>query len=411
MTRPKTRNDVLSPATIACLDRIAAATRRPLARQKRGHLDRLLAQFKSAVTLKPGSAERDCIDRIAALKPLSIEQDILNAAEWLLEGDLEARQALLLSHIPRIFRILIKESTFGEDWMDVLNDAICDAIAAVDNMEVYDYKSFSTNVGLSVVHRRTFRALNFHRAVAGPRSQGVRSLSARILSFDLDAFREGEVSNVDIDRLGRDPLPRDNFERMRTFFSQVDTSEFPDDGDAGELDLVEAKIDAEKIQNMLERALDNRARDIIVRRYMSDDREEASSIAEDWSITPERVRQIERQSLLDLKAYLENRKTDKQIREEKRKARAERERQQLLSRRQPKVRTVKGVDLAKMRPQMKATLSEDKIEVICRRYFAAETPPRATLVARDMGISPRKVRRLEAAALSTLASLQEAVSH
>jgi DNA-directed RNA polymerase specialized sigma subunit len=385
------------------LRQVRSGCARNYPRQIVGRLEKLKSDFIERMQADPGSIEADKIDEICGLKPLSLQDEIILAAAWINDRDEAAREALLMSHLPRMVRVLLGSRVGCEDWLDILNSAIVEALLCLNRMTVYDYESFKTTVGLAILHHRTRFVTRMRRPLTGPRSLQARKAANRILFHDPESVKAGTIDLAMMDKVSmKTPVEQSEMLRVFEFLTTEDTDEIPEQVSTRDNEEVEYKLDAARIHSIIEPALDDRAQDIIRRRWLTEEPEDAEVLAKDWQITPERVRQIERQSIVDLRAYLEGRKTYKQTAQERQALKLQRQRDRLLSKRRPNRTVVKGVDLFAARKTMKVMIGETGTEVLSRRFFDKPTPPSHAQVAKDMQLSAADIRQIEVKSLEKL---------
>lgn len=390
------------------LERSRTGDQRNMPRQIEGHLQRITATFQKRFDLDPRSSEGALIKKLTQLKPLPLEQEIEAARAWVEDRNPDGRDALLMSFLPRMVRILLKTRSRGERWLDILHDSVIEILGIIDRMTEFDYEHLGSQVGFCTMHCRVYDALKMERPLSGPRTIDARRAASRILSRERDKILAGDVSFADLDRSGRLALvPPADMHRLHDFLMGETLADIPDEPVPARNDAVEAAHDASKIAAILDEVLDARACDIMRKRWLTDDPLEADDLAAAWKITPERVRQIERQSLSDLRLHLEGKETTAQIAQRRAVVAAERERDRILARRTPKIRYVKGVDLTLMRPRLGRILSDGAREVIMRRYFIGDRPTPYAQVARDMSLDVATVRKLEAEAFSIFKDTSE----
>jgi len=381
------------------LERSRAGDQRYMPRQIRGHIDRITATFTHRFDLDPRASEGALVRELTQLKPLPLAQEIEAARSWVEDRDPEARDALLMSFLPRMVRILLKTRSRGDRWLDILHDSVIEILGIIDRMTEFDYEHLGSQVGFCTLHCRVYDALRMERPLAGPRTIEARRAASRILSQEREKILAGDVSFADLDRSGRLALvPPADMHRLHDFLMGETVADIPEQTAPRKEEEIEAAHDARKITAILDDVLDPRACDIMRKRWLTDDPLYAEDVAIQWKITPERVRQIERESLKDLRFHLEGKKTTTQIARERAELAAQRDRDRILARRTPKIRHVKNVDLTLMRPRMGRILDEAAREVIMRRYFVSTRPTPYAEVAEAMAISAAEARELEAEA-------------
>lgn len=384
------------------LERSRAGGQRHMPRQIQGHIDRITATFTHRFDLDPRASEGALIRELTQLKPLPLAQEIETARSWVEHRDPEARDALLMSFLPRMVRILLKTRSRGDRWLDILHDSVIEILGIIDRMTEFDYEHLGSQVGFCTLHCRVYDALRMERPLAGPRTIEARRAASRILSQEREKILAGDVTFADLDRSGRLALvPPADMHRLHDFLMGETVADIPEQMAPRKEEEIEAAHDARKITAILDEVLDARACDIMRKRWLTDDPLDAEEVASQWKITPERVRQIERESLKDLRFHLEGKKTTTQISRERAELAAQRDRDRILARRTPKIRHVKGVDLTLMRPRMGRILDDTAREVIMRRYFVSTRPTPYTEVAEAMSLTAAEARELEAEAFRT----------
>jgi len=387
------------------LERSRAGDQRYMPRQIRGHIDRVTATFTHRFNLDPKASEGALVRKLTQLKPLPLDKEIEAARSWVEKRDLDARDDLLMSFLPRMVRILLKTRSRGDRWLDILHDSVIEILGIIDRMTEFDYEHLGSQVGFCTLHCRVYDALRMERPLAGPRTIEARRAASRILSQEREKIIAGDVTFADLDRSGRLALvPPADMHRLHDFLMGETVSEIPEQAAPRKEEEIEAAHDASKITAVVDDVLDPRACDIMRKRWLTDDPLDAEEVAKQWKITPERVRQIERESLKDLRLHLEGKKTSTQIARERNELAAQRDRDRILARRTPKIRYVKGVDLTLMRPRMGRILDDASREVIMRRYFVSARPAPYAEVAEAMSITAAEAREIEANAFRVFKS-------
>lgn len=378
---------------------------RKMARRRRkiGVKD-LLAMYQEDYPMAPGSSEADLPGKISGLHILPVSDERMLARSWKIEGSKTARDKLILSLFARQLRHLLKKGNVGEDLIDILQTAAADVIEYFEQAPIERVHTFQTDALLAVVRARCIRHMKMSRPVACSLRIDRRVAMGAILHFDLDDVRRGEIpAEMIAEPRGRTARDIDDISNMMAFLSAEDcgVEDIPINSHE---EAVSFKVDANLLEPAMCNGLDDRARDIMQRRWLSEDSEDAETVGKDWNITAERVRQIERQSLKDLRAWIEGGVTSREV-SLRRKALVEHRRKTSIPKRLRTNRSsVKGVNLIAARPEFSKMLSPKQAAVLEARYFTTDRIPTYRELELDLEVSAPKACVLETTALTTLCS-------
>lgn len=377
---------------------------RTLARKKRaissGDLLELLRKDGVVPTL---SRQADMMNILASIPIMTSDEEAVAINSWFDDRCEIARSTLLTSTIALQFRYLLKKGNFGEDLFDILHDAFVEVTLRL-NSEARDVRdSFRSASLLSILWARNNRALVMRRQVAAPGGIAQRKALNAIMNFDIDDVATGIIDVAMIaGTRGLSAREFDTISDVTDFLSSHDV-------DAEEYltcesheDSVLASLDARQLPGVMSDALDERSQDVVRRRWLMDEREDADTIAADWNITPERVRQLERQALADLKNCLEGKQTTLDITRRRREIQAARKKKTSRRGLSKDRCAIKGVNLEAAKKRLDNLLSPKSAEVLRARYFSDERVPTYREICRPLDLTPSSACVLENNALSLL---------
>jgi RNA polymerase sigma factor (sigma-70 family) len=383
-------------------------------RQIPGRLEGILAKFTARYSFDNASAEAACLRSMSDMKRLSIRDEVLLAQRWLDEGDEAALEQLALSYLPLLFRICLRDRNFGEDYLDVFHDAVAEMMGILWRLDEFDVDRFSSNVGFRVLECRVRRIAKMARPMSGP--SGV--MKVRCITH-LSRHDISEVDEWDVEQAAmRSGLRKEDIGTLLEWI----TPEDPIDPDslASERDDVEQALvacDVAKLNEALGAALDDRARDIVTRRYLGEEPVDAIDLGKKWGITDARVRQIEREGLADLRAFLEGRPTSRSIRERKKIIAEEGRRLRAPKRLTSKTEAQKTpsskpsknwhpvVDGLELIPAMSVagfSLEQHEAKVLRLRHIDKKQEVSVSVVAERMSLPQKRVRQIEKLAIRKL---------
>ncbi len=395
--------DVIGEPVLAQISSTRAVEVEIARRQRKIKAPELLEMHREAHPMKAGSAEADLPKSLLKLPEMGADTERSLIQRWKDTGCEDARTQLILGAVSRQFRYLLKKRNVGADLMDTLQDAVVDVISVMTAPAIGESERFLTSAQLAALRALNRRHLSMTRQVSS--RIGVRQKSAMnaLLSFDIDAIRRGEIDAEEVASApGIVERYLEDIQAMVAFVQQEDVPALEVLAAPSHEEDVLNQADCRHLEDAIAQALDDRARDIMRRRWLGEEREDAEVIAEDWKITAERVRQIERQSLKDLRAWFEGETTTLQIAERRKALAKSRSEKRVPKRLKTDRRSVKGVDLVEARSQLSDLLTPKEVAVIEARYFSSERVPTYQEIGAVVGMCGPTACNLEARALELL---------
>ena len=259
------------------------------------------------------------IQATRSIPMLSVEEEHALATQLQNEGDLDAAQKLVLSHLRFVVHIARGYSGYGLPQADLIQEGNIGLMKAV--------KRFDPTVGVRLVsfavywiraeiHEFILRNWRIVK-VATTKAQRKLFFNLRSSKTRLGWFNQEEVERV-ADDLG--VTPKDVLEMESRMSGHDITFDAPDDDDenthsfapANYLQdmsqdparVIEAGDLADHAHEQLSTALiklDDRSRDIIQQRWLTDDKATLHQLADKYQVSAERIRQLENNAIKKLK--------------------------------------------------------------------------------------------------------------
>ena len=258
------------------------------------------------------------IQATRSIPMLSAEEEHQLAVQLQEQGDLDAAQKLVLSHLRFVVHIARGYSGYGLPQADLIQEGNIGLMKAV--------KRFDPSVGVRLVsfavywiraeiHEFILRNWRIVK-VATTKAQRKLFFNLRSSKTRLGWFNQDEVEGVARD-LG--VSPQDVLEMESRMSGQDITFDAPDDDDEGYTAspvnyledvshepsrVIEANDWEAHNQQQLSTALtklDDRSRDIIQQRWLTDDKATLHQLADKYQVSAERIRQLENNAIKKLK--------------------------------------------------------------------------------------------------------------
>ncbi len=252
---------------------------------------------------------------------LSAEEERDYALRLRREGDLEAARYLVLSHLRFVVRVARGYSGYGLALNDLIQEGsvgLMKAVRRFDPDQGVRLVSFAVHWIRAEIHEFILKNWRIVK-VATTKAQRKLFFNLRSAKKRLGWFNQQEVEEV-AKELGVKPSEVMEMEsRLSSQDMAFDTPDRADD-DAGTTPsaylpdqrhepaaLLEKLDHEEKQQARLHAALnslDERSRDILNARWLSDDKRTLHELADHYGVSAERIRQIEKNAMLKLRAQI-----------------------------------------------------------------------------------------------------------
>ncbi|MEZ5558491.1 MAG: RNA polymerase sigma factor RpoH [Pseudomonadales bacterium] len=282
------------------------------------------ANLLSLQSLSPGRDIDAYMHTVSAIPVLSAEQERVLADRFYYDGDLQAARELVLSHLRFVVHLARSYHGYGLPQADLIQEGNVGLMKAVKRFNPeYGVRliSFAVHWIKAEIHEYILRNWRMVK-VATTKAQRKLFFNLRSSKKRL-AWLTPDETRALAEELG---VPEDEVTRMEGRMASTDVSfdglTDDDDGDSSgafapvhylELEganpeelVVEADWQATteaSLRDALE-GLDARSRDIIERRWLTDDKATLHELAAEYAVSAERIRQIEKNALGRLKSAI-----------------------------------------------------------------------------------------------------------
>jgi len=249
----------------------------------------------------PGNDLGGYIQAVNGIAVLSVEEERELAFRLYDEGDLEAARRLVLSHLRFVVHIARSYSGYGLPQADLIqegNVGLMKAVKRFDPNQGVRLVSFAVHWIKAEIHEFVLRNWRIVK-IATTKAQ-------RKLFFNLRSAKKrlAWLNNDEVDRLsafdaGYDASPSDDEEstyQAPAYFLD-DASADP----ATQLEDSDFEEDATRRLQLALKALDERSRDILQRRWLTDDKATLHDLADVYGVSAERIRQLEKNAMKKLR--------------------------------------------------------------------------------------------------------------
>ncbi|HYP66081.1 MAG TPA: RNA polymerase sigma factor RpoH, partial [Steroidobacteraceae bacterium] len=254
------------------------------------------------------------LERVSRIPVLSRDDERVLAERFRSEGDLEAARELVLSHLRFVVHIARGYSGYGLPIGDLIqegNVGLMKAVKRFDPSLNVRLVSFAVHWIRAEIHEYVLRNWRLVK-IATTKAQRKLFFNLRRLKKNLTwlsaeettavardlGVSPGEVTEMEKRLAARDlsfdPAPEADDEEL---YSPAAYLPAPDADPAEQVEDAESADDsAERLRGALGR-LDDRSRDIVQRRWMSEDKATLHELAGKYGVSAERIRQIESSAL------------------------------------------------------------------------------------------------------------------
>jgi RNA polymerase sigma-32 factor len=281
--------------------------------------------YAMALTVGQQSASMDgYLQAVSTIPMLKAEQEQELAKRLQEEGDLSAAKQLIMSHLRFVAHIAKSYSGYGLPQADLIQEGNIGLMKAVKRFdptvgvrlvsfavhwikaEIHEFvlKNWRiVKVATTKAQRKLFFNLRKNKKRLGWFNQAEVSTVASELGVSEKEVREME-SRMSGQDMGFDLTGDDNDDAPSSTYSPV---QYLTDGSADLADDIEQQQWKEQSHTRLFSALktlDERSQDIVSARWLSDDKATLQELAEKYSVSAERVRQLEKTAMKKLQAAM-----------------------------------------------------------------------------------------------------------
>ena len=281
----------------------------------------LIAKQTGLVFAGPVGSLDAYIDRVSQIAVLSKESEVALATRFRSEGDLEAARQLVLSHLRFVVHIARGYLGYGLPMGDLVQEGNVGLMKAVKRFDPgvgVRLVSFAVHWIRAEIHEYVLRNWRLVK-VATTKSQRKLFFNLRRMKKNLAWLSEEETRAVARD-LGVDEKDVREMEqrlsaRDMSFDPTPDTDEeesyspamylpASNSDPAIEVEREEREEDSSDRLSVALEKLDERSRNILKRRWMTDDKATLHELADEYGISAERVRQVETNAISKLKGLM-----------------------------------------------------------------------------------------------------------
>jgi RNA polymerase sigma-32 factor len=266
----------------------------------------------------PGQSHEAYLQAISTIPILSAEEERSLAERLYYDNDLEAARQLVMSHLRFVAHIAKSYSGYGLAQSDLIQEGNVGLMKAVKrfNPEVgVRLVSFAVHWIKAEIHEYILRNWRIVK-VATTKSQRKLFFNLRSAKKKLAWLTQDEVNAVAKD-LGVDPKVVQQMEgRLSANDTPFDTSEGDEDSayqspvyyledhttdPARLLEASDWEIDSNQRLNQAMEQLDERSRDILQQRWLSESKATLHNLANQYQVSAERIRQLEKNAMQKIK--------------------------------------------------------------------------------------------------------------
>lgn len=276
------------------------------------------------VNVPAGDGLTSYINAVNAAPILSAERERELAIRYHEDGDLEAARELVMSHLRHVVKVSRGFMGYGLPLTDLIQEGSIGLMKAVKRFDpTRDIRlvSFAVHWIRAEIYDYVLRNWRMVK-VATTKSQ-------RKLFFNLRKSRArlGWMKDAEVDKLANDlNVETHTVRQMESRLSGTDLSFDStldqDDDDTGYLapseHMGDSRFDPALVVSKSEQTdlrekqlstaleeLDDRSKDIVLRRWLSDNKPTLHDLADEYGVSAERIRQIEKRAMEKMRGYIE----------------------------------------------------------------------------------------------------------
>jgi RNA polymerase sigma-32 factor len=281
----------------------------------------LVSKQNSLVFAGPVGSLDSYIDRVSQIPVLSKEDEVNLAVKFRSEGDLDAARHLVLSHLRFVVHIARGYLGYGLPMGDLIqegNVGLMKAVKRFDPTVGVRLVSFAVHWIRAEIHEYVLRNWRLVK-VATTKSQRKLFFNLRKMKKNLTWLSEAETQAVARDLGVEVSDVREMEQRMSARDMSFDPTPDADEEEtyspamylpatnadpAIEVEREEWEEDSTDRLSVALARLDERSRNILKRRWMTDDKATLHELADEYGISAERVRQVEVNAINKLKGLM-----------------------------------------------------------------------------------------------------------
>ncbi|MCP1313781.1 MULTISPECIES: RNA polymerase sigma factor RpoH [unclassified Halomonas] len=269
--------------------------------------------------LSPGNDLGGYIQAVNGIAVLTVEEERELAYRLHDDGDLEAARRLVLSHLRFVVHIARSYSGYGLPQADLIqegNVGLMKAVKRFDPNQGVRLVSFAVHWIKAEIHEFVLRNWRIVK-IATTKAQRKLFFNLRSAKKRLAWLNNDEVNAIAKDLDVKPEIVRDMEGRLSAFDAGFDASpgedeespypapaQFLDDASmdpATQLEDSDFEQDSTRRLQLALGELDDRSRDILQRRWLTDDKSTLHDLADVYGVSAERIRQLEKNAMKKLR--------------------------------------------------------------------------------------------------------------
>jgi len=279
-------------------------------------------QLQPSQLNSPGKDIESYLASVHSIPILTKEQEQELALKLYEEDDLDAARQLVIHHLRFVVHIARSYQGYGLPLADIIQEGNVGLMKAVDKYDPHrgvKVVSFAVHWIKAEIHEYILKNWRLVK-IATTKAQRKLFFNLRSKKKTLEWLTKEEAEKIaaDLNVEVKDVLHMEN--RLSSNDASFDAPTSTDDDDEimspsqyledkrYDPELIVANSEAEQLNHndLLEalKMLDDRSKDILQRRYLSDQKVTLHDLADEYDVSAERIRQIESSALKKLKAFM-----------------------------------------------------------------------------------------------------------
>ncbi|MDA8854478.1 RNA polymerase sigma factor RpoH [Gammaproteobacteria bacterium] len=279
-------------------------------------------QLQPSQLNSPGKDIESYLASVHSIPILTKEQEQELALKLYEEDDLDAARQLVIHHLRFVVHIARSYQGYGLPLADIIQEGNVGLMKAVDKYDPHrgvKVVSFAVHWIKAEIHEYILKNWRLVK-IATTKAQRKLFFNLRSKKKTLEWLTKEEAEKIaaDLNVEVKDVLHMEN--RLSSNDASFDAPTSTDDDDEimspsqyledkrYDPELIVANSEAEQLNHndLLEalKMLDDRSKDILQRRYLSDQKATLHDLADEYDVSAERIRQIENGALKKLKAFM-----------------------------------------------------------------------------------------------------------
>ena len=279
-------------------------------------------QLQPSQLNSPGKDIESYLASVHSIPILTKEQEQELALKLYEEDDLDAARQLVIHHLRFVVHIARSYQGYGLPLADIIQEGNVGLMKAVDKYDPHrgvKVVSFAVHWNKAEIHEYILKNWRLVK-IATTKAQRKLFFNLRSKKKTLEWLTKEEAEKIaaDLNVEVKDVLHMEN--RLSSNDASFDAPTSTDDDDEimspsqyledkrYDPELIVANSEAEQLNHndLLEalKMLDDRSKDILQRRYLSDQKATLHDLADEYDVSAERIRQIENGALKKLKAFM-----------------------------------------------------------------------------------------------------------